>query len=142
MMPDNRYPNYNPIGALNNTFAPAYIPGYAPSEQAVMDRQATRGRQGIMNQGVMYLEDLRAPAPPRGSLGNFTTGAYDPNMLRAMAQNLPYDVPRRRSEIAGILAARAAQAQTDPLQQYLQQQQLLNQQQINPSLNFPTNVGA
>jgi hypothetical protein len=101
------YPNYNPQGALGGTFAPAYIPGYAPSEQAVMQRQSTRGLRGIMNQGVQYLEELRGP-PPQNQLNNFGQGQWDPAMLRAMAQNLPYDVGRRRSEIAGVLANRPA----------------------------------
>jgi hypothetical protein len=102
-MPAN-YPNYNPVGALNNTFAPAYIPGYAPSEQAVMQRQQTRGLQGIQNQGVQYLEELQSPRPQGPNA--FAQGSYDPAMLRALAQNLPYDVSRRRSEIADVLAAR------------------------------------
>jgi hypothetical protein len=100
------YPNYNPQGALGGTFAPAYIPGYAPSEAAVMERQSTRGLQGIQNQGVQYLEELRSPAP-RGP-NTFAQGSYDPAMLRALAQNLPYDVTRRRNEIADVLANRPA----------------------------------
>ena len=32
--------NYNPQGDLGGLFAPAYVPGYAPAEQAVMGWQS------------------------------------------------------------------------------------------------------
>lgn len=115
-MPD--YPNYNPVGALNNTFAPAYIPGYAPSEQAIMQRQATRGLTGMQNQGMQYLDELRTPPVRRqvfagggfAPSGNFSQGSIDPAALRAVAQNLPYDVQARRNAIAEVVAQRNTQS--------------------------------
>ena len=119
--------NYDPQGALGGTFAPAYIPGYAPSEQAVMNWQ--QGRAGNMTQAQLQ-QTAMPPAwqPPIQSQYGPGSGQYGPNLagtsqtyggsyvdpdaLRAMAQNLPYDLEGRRNAVAAQMAANS-QAQSD-----------------------------
>jgi hypothetical protein len=111
------FDTYNPQGALNGTFAPAYIAGYAPSAKAVKDWQAlNRGvTQDIVNQ-------TRMPnlwSNPQNTLGGNgvyggpiqanqsygdSRGMVDPNALRAMSQGGPYDIDARRSAIAQRIA--------------------------------------
>jgi hypothetical protein len=106
--------DYNPEGALGGMFAPAYIHGYSPSEQAVAAWTA-------QNQNVnrAMIEELRMPnqwMPPEKPKGfsdvygsgripdNIQTGdergQVDPLALTASAQGGPYDIEARRAAIA------------------------------------------
>jgi hypothetical protein len=132
---DNLFVSYNPVGALNGQFAPAYIHGYAPSEKAVADWKAKQG--GLTHD--MVANDLLMPkewTPPaaqeqtRGGgmvdasstfpgdgvygggnipknlvLGSNPKGTIDPEALRALSHGSAYDVQGRRDAIAARLLA-------------------------------------
>ena len=55
---------YDPEGAMGGLFAPAYIPGYAPAEQAVMAWQAQQ-RPVTAN----MIDELRMPEAYRNPPG-------------------------------------------------------------------------
>jgi hypothetical protein len=125
----NLFATYNPHGAAGGLFAPAYIQGYAPSEKAVADWNATKG--GLTHE--MIAKDLLMPEewkPPQqeqtrgggmtdvsgnfpgdgvygGSniprnlvLGKNANGSIDVEALRALSHGTPYDVGARRDAIA------------------------------------------
>jgi hypothetical protein len=116
---DNLFVTYNPKGAAGGLFAPAYIHGYAPSEQAVADWQASKG--GLTRD---MIDELRMPeewTPPSGKapgdgvyggsnipltlkLGQ-SGGLVDPAALRALSHGTFYDVGARRDAIAARLLA-------------------------------------
>ena len=91
--------SYNPAGALGGLFAPAYIPGYAPSDAAVQAWRAAHTSN-------LTPADIPSTAMPGG--------AVDPAALQAMAWNQPYDLNARRNAVA---AAVQAQAQAQAAQQ-------------------------
>jgi hypothetical protein len=118
------FDTYNPKGADNGLFAPAYIPGFQPSEDAVAAYNAA-------NHAVTpdLVNQLRMPAlwqPPSQNLPAMGGGPYgegripqsqtlgdplgqvDPAALTAMSQGGPYDVDARRAAIAQRLAQNAA----------------------------------
>lgn len=121
------FADYNPNGALNGTFAPAYVGGYAPSEQAV-SAWAAQNRP-INDQNI---EDTRLPTEYMGNVplskadgvyghGVPTRQSYldprgtvDPLALRVMAQGGSYNMDARRNAIAARLAANAAAAAPAP----------------------------
>jgi hypothetical protein len=125
--PDAPFADYNPEGALGGMFAPAYIKGYAPSEQAV--QAWTEQNQGIDRAMVDELRmpnEWRPPAPVGGLPSRDVYGAgripnslrygddrgqVDPLALTASSQGGPYDVEARRSAIAQrVLENQQAQA--------------------------------
>jgi hypothetical protein len=117
------FETYNPEGALGGMFAPAYIRGFAPSEEAL----AQYYQQGAGHRlGPNELEQTRMPSlwkPVEYSKGdgryggplpltqNYIdpAGTIDPNALRAASQGgIAYDMGARRDAIAARLAANAA----------------------------------
>jgi hypothetical protein len=122
--------NYNQQGAMGGLFAPAYVPGYAPSEQALTSWQSGRGLTGSQ----VDQTTIPAPwAPPQdndpyamarmgmgGGMGIYGPNlagsksqfgmkeSVDPNALRAAAQNTPYDFAGRRGQVAQQLMANQA----------------------------------
>ena len=112
--PDAPFADYNPEGALGGMFAPAYIKGYAPSEQAV--QAWTEQNQGIDRAMVDELRmpnEWRPPQKPKGygdvyGAGRIPDqlrygddrGQVDPLALTASSQGGPYDVDARRAAIA------------------------------------------
>lgn len=125
------FENYDPVGAVNGLFAPAYIKGYAPSEQAVAawnaanrgftqaDLEATRMPNEWVDPGGGALAGRAAFAggpygagrvPNNLSFGD-ERGALDPEALRVLAQGGKYNSSARRNSIAQRLAENAAKEQ-------------------------------
>jgi hypothetical protein len=130
---DNLFVTYNPKGAAGGLFAPAYIHGYAPSEQAVADWQGQRG--GLTHEmitGELRMPDEWTPPEPaqqtRGGLAGASSGKFpgdgvygggniplnltlgkdsrgklDPAALSALAHGTAYDTQGRRDAIAARL---------------------------------------
>jgi len=119
--------------AAQGQFAPPAIPGNAQSAQAVQTWQnlrpditpdileASRGPAISPTGGVQTVpaDAIAAYAGGRGSLpqpapGNFglNKGFVDPTALKALAQNLPYDLNARRNAITAQLIAGPGQAGT------------------------------
>ena len=116
---------YNPNGAAGGLFAPAYIHGYAPSEQAVADWQASKGgltRDMIdelrMPDGVEATAEparqerhARATASTAAATSPTPDAGTDPagwsirRRLRALSHGTSYDVGARRDAIAARLLA-------------------------------------
>jgi hypothetical protein len=128
------FASYNPKGADSGLFAPAYVAGFQPSEDAVA---AWTAQNHTVTPGM--IDQLRMPnawqAPSTAVAGSgFAGGVYgagripqsqtlgdpqglvDPLALRALAQGGNYDVGARRAAIAQRLAdnAAAAAAYTPP----------------------------
>lgn len=121
------FADYNPQGALNGTFAPAYVSGYAPSEQAVSAWAAQNRPITSAN-----IEDTRLPTEYMGNVPKTAgdgvygsgvptrqsyldpRGTVDPEALRVLAQGGHYDMATRRNAIAARLAANAAAAAPPP----------------------------
>ena len=127
----NLFTSYNPKGAAGGLFAPAYIHGYAPSEQAVANWGAQKG--GLTHENVtgdlrmpdVWFPDEWEPTPdggvtPAGNfpgdgvygggnipktlrLGKDPRGTVDVEALRALSHGTPYDVAARRDAIADRL---------------------------------------
>lgn len=115
----NLFQTYNPMGAAGGMFAPAYIKGFAPSEQAVADWRGTN--RGITSATV---DQLRMPqefdkyslgptpqgrptfdvygsgAIPQHLRFGDQRGIVDTNALRAASMGTPYDIGARRDAIA------------------------------------------
>lgn len=127
---DNLFVTYNPQGANNGMFAPAYIHGYAPSEQAVAAWNASKGgltREMVTNDLLMpdawtapQQEQTRGGMTDNGNfpgdgvyggsniprnltLGHNAAGSIDPEALRALSHGSAYDVGARRDAIAARL---------------------------------------
>ena len=126
------FERYNPQGAMGGLFAPAYIPGYAPSEAAVMAwQQQQRPVTANMIDELRMPEAYRNPpgTPPEGSPqammmggGNVygegriplglnsrlrfgdVRGRISPDVLRAAAMGGPFNVAQRRAEIEARIA--------------------------------------
>ena len=117
--------DYNPEGSLGGMFAPAFIKGFQPSEQAV---QAWTAK----NRPISYsdVDELRMPnawQPPQQTQGwgdvygsgripnnlkyGDERGEVDPLALLSLSQGGPYDKEARRNAIAKRLADNTA-AQT------------------------------
>ena len=123
------FQNYDPTGALNGMFAPAYIQGFKPAQEAV-------AAWNLANRGMTrsLVDELRMPAEWRDpNAGTFmgagvgggpygaggipnnisfgdSRGVVDPEALRVMAQGGKYDAGARRAAIAArILANEQAQ---------------------------------
>jgi hypothetical protein len=120
--PGSLFERYNSQGALGGLFAPAYVPGFAPSEAAVTAWQAER--RPVTSD---MIDELRMPDPYQypsaamsmGGAGNvygegripanvgFSSerrGQVDPVMLRRAAMGGRYDVQARRNAIAQRVA--------------------------------------
>ena len=111
---------YNP-GKAEDLFAPAYLKGFKPSEDALA---AWNAYHHNITPGLV--DELRMPneyrGPPSYSAGNGVYGGpiplqqtygdvkgqIDPVALRAMSQGSHYDIEARRNAIAARLAANAA----------------------------------
>jgi hypothetical protein len=132
---DNLFVTYNPHGAAGGLFAPAYIHGYAPSEQAVADWQGQRGglTHEMVANDLLMPDAWKPPAPqeqtrgggmvdasstfpgdgvyggsniPRNlTLGKNPNGTIDTAALRALSHGTAYDVQGRRDAIAARLLA-------------------------------------
>jgi len=106
--------DYNAQGALGGLFAPAYIKGYAPSEQAVAAwTQQNQGINRAMVDELRMPNEWRPPQKPKGygdvyGAGRIPDqlrygddrGQVDPLALMASAQGGNYDVEARRAAIA------------------------------------------
>jgi hypothetical protein len=131
------FADYNAQGALNGLFAPAYVKGYAPAEQAVADwnalnhgMNAQRLEQTRMPGEWINPDELQAAGPSFGKGTKMSPQGYDqygsgripnrmslldkggivdPEALRVMAQGGQYDMEGRRAAIAQRLAANAGQ---------------------------------
>ena len=121
------FANYNPEGSLNGLFAPAYIKGFAPSEQAVSAWHAQNNPISYSDVDALRMpNEWRPPAPVGGLPSRDVYGAgripnslrygddrgqVDPLALTASSQGGPYDVEARRSAIAQrVLENQQAQA--------------------------------
>jgi hypothetical protein len=107
--------HYDPTGAMGGLFAPGFIRGYQPSEDAVMawnaqNRGVTRADVDATRMpGDFTTSAARTPAdgvygsgvPQQQAYGG---GAVDPLALRAWAQGGKYDASARRAAIAARLA--------------------------------------
>lgn len=121
------FDTYDPAGAMGGLFAPAYIHGYKPSEDAVAAWQA-------QNRGVNadVIEQSRMPATARPSTTIGGDGVYggplpqyqiygdprgtvDPAALRAASLGGHYDLQARRDAIAARIAANNAAMAPQPL---------------------------
>lgn len=108
------FQSYDPKGAMNGMFAPAYIHGYAPSQTAVTNWNAAH--HPLMNADI---ESTRMPRAA-GSTSQFhgdPRGAVDPEALRVLSQGGQYNMQARRDAIAARVAQNAATpavTQTDP----------------------------
>ena len=128
--PGSLFQNYDPEGALGGLFAPAYVAGYAPSNQAV---QAWTAQQRPV--GANMIDDLRLPEAYRNPPGtnpdqpsqiNLTGNQYgqgnipqsirfggdprgpvDPMVLRAASQGGRVNVQQLRDRIAQRMAENA-----------------------------------
>lgn len=119
------FENYNPEGAMNGLFAPAYIKGYAPSEEAVAawtaaNRsmtpemvEASRMPNPVMAQD-QGMGRRQGGIPLNQSYGD-PRGAVDPEALRVLAQGGKYDPAARRDAIAQRMATNAATQQQQAL---------------------------
>lgn len=112
------FDTYDPQGALGGLFAPAFIRGYAPSENAVNARYMNRptaydieaSRLPPEFRSTAYGQSLINPARSQGSgpynaggipgRMSFGQGQIDANILRAASMGTPYDPTTRRNEIA------------------------------------------
>ena len=110
------YQNYDSQGALNGMFAPAYIAGWKPSNDAVAkwqgenfglteaDLDATRGPPQANS-----AEGLPTPygggSIPLKSVYGDARGPIDPAALRAYAQGGKYNMGARRDAIAAAMLA-------------------------------------
>jgi len=123
-VPGSLFQNYDPTGALNGMFAPAYIHGFKPSNDAVA--KWMEANHPLTNASV---EDTRMPPEwrdpnegtfmgagigggPYGAGGipkNLTfgdpRGPIDPAALQVLAQGGKYDMAGRRDAIAARLLA-------------------------------------
>jgi hypothetical protein len=119
--PGGLFDTYNAQGALGGMFAPAYIRGHTPSEQAVAAwQQDRRPGQDIIEQSRMpnlYVDPASNPTLGGGDVygngikQNLTfgdpRGMVDPEALRVAAQGGKYDLEGRRNAIAARLAENA-----------------------------------
>ncbi len=118
--------NYDAVGAMQGLFAPAYIHGYQPAEQAVARWNA---ENHPLTPGMV--DELRMPNPAQpasaetfqvpygGSMPKNASfldpkGTIDPNALRVLAQGGKYDVAGRRAAIAQQLMANQQPAPAAP----------------------------
>jgi hypothetical protein len=116
------YQTYNPQGAMGGLFAPAYIAGYKPSEDAVA--AWTASHSGLSRADI---EATRMPAAwqapqavnpltnaygagriPKNETFGDVRGIVDPLALQAQAQGTSYDIGARRAAIAQQIAANQA----------------------------------
>jgi hypothetical protein len=110
------------VGTVNDMFAPAYIKGFAPSEEALKAWTAyNRQGAGIIDASRMpnLWQDPAAtqmsagdgvyggPMPLKQTYGD-NRGQIDPEALRIASQGGHYDIDARRSAIAARLAENAA----------------------------------
>lgn len=153
------YEGYDPVGALQGMFAPAYLKGFQPSSDAVMAWQK-------INRGVTpdIIEQSRMPAlwtdptkgitaveggpptkygegriPDNPQLGD-QRGMVDPAALRAAAMGGPYDLAARRNAIAARVLENQnlqAQAESAKAQAAAQQQQPLQLGMPTQPLQLP-----
>jgi hypothetical protein len=109
------FANYDPAGSMGGLFAPAFIKGFAPSEQAVAAWEAAnRGVTRADVDATRMPGDFTTSAartPGDGVYGNgvpqqqaYGGGSVDPLALRAWAQGGKYDASARRAAIAAKLA--------------------------------------
>jgi len=115
----NIFDTYDPQGAMNNLFAPAYIRGFQPSENAVQDwTKDRRLPSNMIDQTAMpaIWKDPRnvGKSPYKGGQiplsSNLTgKGTVDPEALRAAAMGgFSYDMAGRRDAIAKRIAENEA----------------------------------
>ena len=115
------YQNYDPTGALGGLFAPAYIPGYAPSEKAVAEWMKNNTLSSAQVEQTrmpnLYVDPAASgmsggdgvyggPMPLKQMYGD-SKGMVDPEALRVAAQGGHYDMEGRRNAIAARLAENA-----------------------------------
>jgi len=112
--PGNIFNTYDPQGAMGGLFAPAFIRGFAPSEQAVMDwNQGRHLPAASIEQTAMpgLWKDPRivGKTPYKGGdiplNQNLTNkGLVDPQALRSASMGGTYDLEGRRDQIAARIA--------------------------------------
>ena len=124
------FANYNPEGSLNGLFAPAYIKGYAPSEQAVSAWHAQNNPVSYSDVDALRMPNQWMPPQKTSRFGTDVYGAgripdklrygddrgeVDPLALISLSQGGPYDVEGRRNAIAQrIQENQAAEAAYKP----------------------------
>ena len=112
----NLYQDYNPVGALGNLFAPAYLQGFKPSEDAIAARYNAQNHltDAQLESTKMPWEWMAPRAVNPLTYGVASSGAgipsylaygdksglMDRNALMAAAQSLPYDMGARQAQIA------------------------------------------
>lgn len=123
----NLFQTYDP-GSPSSLFAPAYIHGYKPSEDALSAWNATNHPLTRDDVDALRMPNLYTPASPKtpadgvygagvpiNQMYGDARGAVDPAALRVLAQGGQYDVGARRNAIAARLAQNATlQAQPAP----------------------------
>jgi hypothetical protein len=117
------FANYNPEGSLNGLFAPAYIKGFAPSEQAVSAWHAQNNPISYSDVDALRMPNEWMPPQKTSRFGTDVYGAgripdklrygddrgqVDPLALISLSQGGPYDVDARRNAIAQRLTANKA----------------------------------
>lgn len=120
------FQSYNPQGADDGLFAPAYVPGFKPSEDAVAAWNAQNHAVNIDLANQLRMPNAWQPPSTAVAGSGFAGGVYgagripqsqtfgdplgqvDPAALRAAAQGGPYDVAGRRAAIAAMLQSNAA----------------------------------
>jgi len=124
------YANYDSQGALGGLFAPAYIKGYAPAEQAVQAWHNKNNPISYSDVDALRMPNAWQPPQPTNPYGGDVYGSgripdklrygddrgeVDPLALISLSQGGPYDVEGRRNAIAKRLADNdAAQAAYKP----------------------------
>jgi hypothetical protein len=128
------FKSYDPQGGMGGMFAPGYIKGYAPSEDAV--QKWTAENQG-MNAGM--IEQTRMPnewVDPNAGVSPYAAmglgmgpygagripnnlqfnpnGSVDPEALRVAAQGGKYDMDARRNAIAQRVQSNAVASAPKP----------------------------
>jgi hypothetical protein len=126
------YQAYKQQGAMGDLFAPAYIAGYKPSQDAVAAWNAAHSMSradvdatampGAWQPPQARQPNFGGPGVPLPSNQIYGDSMVDPAALRAQAQGTPYDPTARRAAIAQQVAKnQAAQASfNDQLQAYAQ----------------------
>lgn len=116
--PVDLFSGYSPQGAAGGLFAPAHVPGFPTSQQAVANwRGSNRGITSEMVDQLRMPQEWFGPEPEsqeRGPYGGGRIGTHlrfgdqrgmvDPNALRAASMGGTYDVNARRDAIAARLA--------------------------------------
>jgi len=102
------FESYDPNGSVGGMFAPAYVHGYQPSEDAVAAWNAkNRPLSSAEVEQTRIPQEYQAASPLNFNYGD-ARGAVDPEALRVAAQGGSYDMSARRAAIAQRIAQNQA----------------------------------